>query len=164
MSRNHDVLRDLALGAAAGLAGTVVLQALRKADHAAAPSADPPMVTEVGPHMVELAESRLERPARARIPGWAEGAAASGLSLGYGATLGALYAALRPRGGPVVADGIALGVATWAVGYLGWLPAIRLMPPLWEQTPAQVAVPVLEHVAYGVVSVAAYQGLRGRAS
>jgi hypothetical protein len=52
--------------------------------------------------------------------------------------------------------------ALGAAGYLGWLPALGLMPPVWEQEAPQAVVPAAEHLVYGVVTVAAYNWLRAR--
>ena len=106
-----------------------MLQALRSANQAWSPETLPPIREDPGEFMVDAAEDALPASARtARIPGWAESAAAQGLAVGYGLTFGALYAAVRPRGGPTLTDGVALGLVTWAAGYLGWLPAAGLRP------------------------------------
>jgi hypothetical protein len=60
----------------------------------------------------------------------------------------------------VVRDGIALGFATWAAGYAGWLPALGLLPPPSDQRPAEVAGPALRHVLFGILTVDAYRRLR----
>ena len=61
-----------------------------------------------------------------------------------------------------IACGAVLGLVTWAVGYLGWLPATGLMPPVTQQEPARVAGPVATHLGYGIATAAAYQWLRRR--
>jgi hypothetical protein len=113
--------------------------------------------------MVERAEARLPGAVRERIPGAVETGASRALAVGYGLAFGALYAAARPRGGNPWLEGAALGVACWAVGYPGWLPALGLMPPVWRQRAPQAVAPAVEHVAYGVATVAAYNWLRCRA-
>ncbi len=113
--------------------------------------------------MVEKAEDVLPDAVRRRMPGTVETGAAQTLAVGYGLTFGALYGAVRPNGGKPLLDGAALGLACWAAGYLGWLPALGLIPPVRRQTTAQVAAPAAEHVVYGVVTVAVYDWLAGRA-
>lgn len=162
MSSRHELPLRLAFGAASGLAGTLVLQALMAAHKKAGPGTLPPIRQDPGPFMVEHAEAALPGRARRAIPDWAETAASRGLAVGYGLTFGALYAAIRPRGGAILSEGVALGLATWAAGYLGWLPAAGLMPPVAEQEPAQAVLPAVEHAAYGVATVAAYDWLRRR--
>jgi hypothetical protein len=77
-------------------------------------------------------------------------------------TLGRNDSLQRPTGGPPLADGVILGVATWATGYLGWLPAAGLMPPVWQQTAPQAIAPIAEHALYGITTVATYGWLRER--
>lgn len=158
----HDrpaLLRRTAVGAAGGLVGTFALQALMAASKRWLPAATPPIRRNPGEFMVEQAEEALPDPVRRQVPGSVEAAAAQSLGVGYGLTFGAIYAALRSGGGSAVADGAVLGLACWAVGYLGWLPALGLMPPVREQTAPQVLGPVVEHVAYGIAVVAVYNWL-----
>lgn len=148
------------VGAAAGLAGTMVMYPIRLLSQSQLPGTVPPMQQEPGEYMVEQAESLLPEGAREKIPDMVETAAAQSLAMGYGATFGVLYAALRPRGGHVLTDGAALGLASWAAGYLGWLPAVGLMPPVAEQEAGEVIGPIARHVIYGVATVTAYNALR----
>ena len=66
----------------------------------------------------------------------------------------------RARPANPVVEGLALGASCWAAGYLGWLPALGLMPPVTRQTPAQIAGPLVEHLVYGVATVAVFDLLR----
>jgi hypothetical protein len=66
-----------------------------------------------------------------------------------------LYALVRPRNKSVMIDGTILGAACWAAGYLGWLPAAKLMNPLWKQKPAEIAGPIATHAIYGLATVGA---------
>jgi hypothetical protein len=158
---NH-LLGNIALGAAAGLAGTMVLSVVRSRSRQLLPQgAEPPLRKDPGDFMVERAERVLPRSVRRRVPESLEQGASRSLALGYGMTFGALYGALRPRGGPVLADGALLGLATWAAGYLGWLPATGLMPPVWKHEPLQAIVPAAQHALYGMAAVAAYDTLHG---
>ena len=108
-----------------------------------------------GKFMVQQAERLLPERTRERIPEEAE-RQLNILGLCYGATFGAVYAMLRPRGGPRLVDGAWFGLVTWSAGYLGWLPASGLMPPLWKHEAKQVAKPIAEHAVYGMATVAAY--------
>ena len=157
---DSDAVKRLQLGAAAGFAGTFALQILRTAGSKLMPDAAPPMRQEPGEYMVEKAEEVLPPQTRAHVPETAEKIAAQALGVGYGLTFGALYAATRPDSETVLADGAALGLGVWAVGYLGWLPGLKIMPPLWEQNGKQISAPIVQHALYGVVTVAAYRWLR----
>lgn len=149
----------LAIGAAAGLAATLALQAVRMSTQKLLPETMPPMRKDPGEFMVEQAEELLPRETRDDIPGAAETAVARSLAMGYGMTFGALYGALRDDGGDIFIDGLALGLGVWAIGYLGWLPATELMPPITEQTGQQVAGAILQHGLFGVVTAMMYRSL-----
>ena len=156
---SSDLLVRLGLGAAAGMAGTVLIYALRTGSQKWAPSTVPPMRREPGEFMVEKAEELLDYRTREKIPRTVETSAAKALSFGYGMTFGALYAALRPKGGSILLDGVLLGLLTWAAGYLGWLPATGLMRPVWKQSAPEAIAPVVRHAAFGAATVAAYDAL-----
>lgn len=149
----------LPLGAAAGFAGTLALQGLMAAGEKWFPETMPPIRKDPGEIMVEKAEESLPEEVSARVPQLAETATARSLAIGYGMTAGTIYAALRPGGKNVIVEGSLLGLGTWAVGYLGWLPALGLMPPVPRQGLKEAVGPLLQHVVFGVVSVAAYRKL-----
>jgi len=141
------------LGAVAGAGATMALQMLMKATAKAVPGSEPPMKQDPGELMVERAEEHVN------IPDKLESAAAKSLHLGYGMTSGALYGVMRRRAGSMFLDGALLGISVWAAGYLGWLPATELMPPISEQSPRQIAVPIFNHIMFGLGVVTAYDGL-----
>jgi uncharacterized membrane protein YagU involved in acid resistance len=71
---------------------------------------------------------------------------------GYGTTLGALYALLQQRLPlPRRLSGVTYGIAVWAGGYLGWLPALRVLRPVTEFPPARLLLLILAHVVWGAV-------------
>ncbi len=162
MNHRADWLKQLALGAIAGLVGTLALQVLRLANQKWLPDTMPPIRQDPGAFMIETVKASLPAHTRPHLPQAVEAGAAQTLALGYGLTFGALYATLRPQGGGPFLDGITLGLGTWAVGYAGWLPASGLMPPLWEQRPPQTMMPAVQHVLYGVATVTAYNWLQER--
>lgn len=103
--------------------------------------------------LVSTIERTLHRP----LPWKLRDALAPGLRVGYGAATGALLALLtRRRGvgtvGRALLAGTALGAAVWAVGYAGWMPRARLVPPLRGQGLNHVIVSVLELAASGVLT------------
>jgi uncharacterized cupredoxin-like copper-binding protein len=73
--------------------------------------------------MVNKAEQSFPMETSARLPAAAETAAAQSLAVGDGLTAGVACAALRRGRGDVLVDEPALRLGTWAVGYVGWLPA-----------------------------------------
>jgi len=126
----------------AGAGATFVLQGMMMASKTWLPESRPPMKKDPGEFMSE----KIPLPPDA-------------LRLGYGTTAGVLYATLRPRGAMPLLDGALLGIGVWAAGYLGWLPAMGLMPPITKQTPQQIAVPLVQHAIFGVAVATAYDGL-----
>lgn len=155
----HNLIEHVALGAAAGVAATFLLQGLRTTEQKLLPETMPPIREEPGKFMVEQAEELLPEETREQVPATAEAVAAKSLALGYGLTAGAIYGAIRPRPGNLLVDGTVLGLGVWAVGYLGWLPALGLMPPIQRQEIEQIAGPIMQHVIFGVATVATYQWL-----
>jgi len=156
MRDSENLLLKAAEGAAAGLVGTLLLRGIMTASAKLAPSTLPPMRQDPGEFMVEQGKQVLSTQARGAMAGKPEKAAAMGLSLGYGMTFGALYGLFRPRGGSMLRDGALLGLSNWAIGYLGWLPATGLMPPVWRHEPKQIASATAGHALYGMATVAAY--------
>ena len=161
--KTEDLWLRLALGAAAGLAGTMAIQALLKAHEKVSPATMPPIKEHPGRFMLRKAKQSLPRKVRRRVPRKVENAGANLLGMGYGITFGALYAVTRPKTRWTLLEGTLLGVIAWAAGYLGWLPLAKLMPPVWKQKPTQAIIPVAEHAAFGVATVAGYGWLKRRA-
>ena len=160
MMNSEMIARRTGAGAAAGLAGTFVVQGLLAASQKWAPQSLPPIKQEPGEFMIEKVEQHLPENVREKIPAQAENAAAKSLAFGYGTTFGALYAASRPETRNLLVEGSALGLIVWGAGYLGWLPATGLMPPVTKQEPEQIAGPVLSHIIFGIVTVGLYRVLR----
>ncbi len=154
------IAKRLVVGAAAGFIGTLALQGLRTASQRWLPASLPPIRQDPGEVMVEQVAEVL--PTR-DVPALAKTAMARSLAVGYGLTTGALYAALRPTAGNVIGDGFALGLGVWVVGYLGWLPALKFMLPLREQSLQEVVGPAVRHAFFGVATVAAYRWWHKRA-
>ncbi|HEX5471991.1 MAG TPA: hypothetical protein VFW73_08895 [Lacipirellulaceae bacterium] len=150
------------MGAAGGFAGTVALQALLTASQKWLPSAAPPLRQHPGEFMVKKAEASLPEAVRRRIPTAVETSMAQALGVGYGLAFGALYAAVRPKRRSFFVDGLMLGSAAWAAGYLGWLPALGVMRPVGKHYASQALAPVAEHAVYGVVTVAVCDWLQDR--
>jgi hypothetical protein len=149
--KRKPALQRIALGAVAGAAGTMLMQAMLTTSGKFLPSSKPPIRKDPGEFMLDKVPVDVPEPVRP----WA----VKSMHLGYGMTSGAVYAALRARRGSPVFDGALLGLGVWAAGYLGWLPATGLMPGVHRQEPQQVAVPIVQHALFGVAVAAAYDGL-----
>lgn len=157
------VIERVARGAVAGFVGTLALYGAETASQWWLPQTMPPFRKDPGEFMVERVEAALPSAISERVPNVVELAAAKGLAVGYGLSVGMVYALVRPRGGSVLVDGLAFGLGVWTAGYLGWLSMLGFMPPLSEQNTAAVISPALRHVLFGVVTVAAYRWLQTRA-
>jgi hypothetical protein len=75
------------------------------------------------------------------------------LHVGYGATLGMVYAlAKRGRSGHVAARGIVYGVAIWIAGSGILLPLLRAKQAPWRKRPSENAVDLLAHLVFGAAT------------
>ncbi len=146
----------------AGLAGTALTQGLQMAGQKAAPEQMPPIRQHPGEYMVEKVEKLLAPEKREKVPKVLEKGLAQALGMGYGLTFGVIYDLLHRRRSNLLWEGTALGLATWAVGYLGWLPATRLMPRITRQKPGQVAGGIVTHILYGIATAGTLRLLRNR--
>jgi hypothetical protein len=144
----NTTIKQLAFGAAAGVAATFVMQGLLESGKKLIPEGTPPMRKDPGEFMVE----------KVPLPPKLKPLAINALRLGYGTTAGLLYS-LLPHSKWRALEGVALGLGVWAAGYLGWLPAAKLMPPVTEQTATQITVPVVEHALFGVAVAKAFEAL-----
>lgn len=69
---------------------------------------------------------------------------------GYGAAVGSLYAVLADgRRAKNLYAGGAYGVAVWALSYLGWIPALRILPPATRHPMPRNALMLLSHLVWG---------------
>jgi hypothetical protein len=148
-------------GAAAGaIATAAVIHPLMSIRMAKFPRTAVPLRQDPGEFVVDQVERLLPGELKYRVPRGVENAAVRSVQVGYGVGFGTLYGLVRKKPGNVFVDGLALGLVTRAAGYLGWLPATKLMPPVTEQRADQIVPPILEHVAFGVGAVAALRGIR----
>ncbi len=152
----------LALGAAAGLAGTLALQILLKTRQKWLPESLPPMREEPGKFMVRKVAQALPRKMTEPVSEQARALGGKLLGMGYGMTFGVLYALARPRTKRAIVEGTLLGILSWATGYLGWLPGAKLMSPVWRQKWHQAVLPIAEHALFGVATVAGHRWLKER--
>jgi uncharacterized membrane protein YagU involved in acid resistance len=83
----------------------------------------------------------------------------------FGALSGALFAAVPAamRRQCPVTTGIGYGLTVWAGSYLGWVPALRLMPAATQQPAARNAMMIAAHVVWGATLGLAIEAVRSRA-
>ncbi len=110
------------------------------------PSRDP------GLEMISRGERRF-----GALPAPVKSVGAQLLQWGYGMTgplaLGIVSSKLGVRS-PVktLLAGAGLGALVWAIGYAGWLPALRLVPPVHKVPMQKNAAGLLHHVVYGAMA------------
>lgn len=133
------------------------MMALRSFDQRYAPATIARTREDPGSFVVHAAE-RATRSTR-RVPKSLEHSAEMAAHTGYGTMFGVLYGLWRGRGRQksALADGILLGAAVYAAGYLGWMPAMGLTRPIWKQPFSAAAGELFRHIIYGVATTASYE-------
>jgi len=141
-------MNQVMAGAVGGIAGTVPMSAAMEVLHAwLGPTARRPLPPRrIEEHLSGALGVREEL-------GEAEHVALTMLlHFGFGGFAGALYGVAAPRlPGPPAAKGAAYGVAVWAAGYLGGMPAFRLERSAAREPAARNALMIAAHVVWGVV-------------
>jgi hypothetical protein len=142
----------LGQGALAGFVGTVTMSAAMLA------ARNSGLMGRLPPERIThktLFGSRLRHRASPQ-----KDAMATLLHFGFGAGAGALFTVLHRRLRPPISpllQGIVFGSAVWFVSYMGWAPALGLMPPPYRDRPDRQLVMVLAHWIYGATLGAVVQ-------
>ncbi len=72
----------------------------------------------------------------------------------YGALAGSAFqqiASRRDGTSAALAKGSAFGLAVWTLSYLGYLPALRILPPATRHPPKRNALMIVAHLIWGSV-------------
>ena len=141
---------DIVRGAVAGTVATGAMSALMLAADRRMGEQPPDAIAKKAAHFVGADPSESQADAMA-----------VGLHIGFGATVGAVYA-LLPRVGRPVARALAVSMAVYAASYQGWVPALRILPPADEDHPVRQKTMIAAHVVYGVVLGLTEDRLRAR--
>lgn len=133
----------LARGAVSGLAATVVMTgALLTARRLGLVDTPAPEAVVTGALEQADLNEEIRPPARTAVVTVAH--------LGYGATVGAVFAAItRPLGESPLMRGTTYGLAVWVLGYIGWLPAFRILPRPTRQGAGRHVENIVGHLVYG---------------
>jgi len=139
----HARLEDLGRGALAGTLATLAHTAVMGIAAQRGNLGEPP-------------PKKITRAAMEAVaPEFADSAPALNLAtvamhVGFGVAMGALYAVLHPRRHDVsVRSGLAFGTAVWASSYLGWVPALEIMPMPQHDRRGRLTAMLGAHWAYG---------------
>ena len=151
------MLKSLARGVVAGLAGTAAMTAYQLAvaklqgKPLATPVphrwADAPAPAQVAKRVAD-AVGQGRRFTREDVP-----LLTNAMHWLYGVGWGALYGAVRPPGG-----GVALGTTVWAASYAELVPLGIYQPP-WKYPAKDLALDLSYHLVYGVGVAAAFAAL-----
>ena len=72
------------------------------------------------------------------------------LHFAYGSAVGALYLPCASKlPGPILFRGMSFGLFVWAVSYLGWVPATRLLSSATEHPLRRTALMIAAHLVWG---------------
>lgn len=161
METTRRLLLDAAAGAVAGAAATIPMSVLMwQAQRAGWMGEQPPRkITDEALDAADdtLVDVDLDPPEPAR----------KGLTalnhLTFGAVAGvpfALVHRLTPEALARVPAGAAYGIGVWASAYLGWVPALGIMPPADRDRSGRPASMIAAHLVYGSVLGAVLRVLR----
>lgn len=155
MEKQRRALARSALnGALAGLAATALMSALMLAAG---------RLGLMGQQPPEAITERL-LPWRYRLP-WHEAetnALSSATHLAFGAAAGSLFGVTR-RVVPLATlpgAGIVYGLLVWLTSYVGWIPALRILPPADRDRAGRQPAMIAAHVVYGMVLGLLTRGVR----
>lgn len=137
--RTEEIGRGAAAGIGATTAMTGVLIAAQRAGLLG--KLPPERITERMLDALHLSRNRREQKAMATISHY-----------GYGTFTGAVFGLLQRRLAPrhPVAAGVAFGGLVWLLSYVGWVPALKILPPPRKDRPGRQLTLVLGHV-FGAV-------------
>jgi uncharacterized membrane protein YagU involved in acid resistance len=142
-------LRGAVAGAlATGLMSSVMVGAKRAGFLGDMP---PEKITAAMLHRAEIGHTGAQQDALATL-----------LHFGFGATAGAAFGVIAPR--PLIVRvpaGLAYGAAIWGVSYMGWVPALGIMPSAEHDRRDRQTVMLAAHLIYGT-ALAVMVGTRTR--
>jgi hypothetical protein len=154
----RDDVRAAALGAGLALVATTAMSAVMLLAQRAG------LMGEMPPH--RIANETVDRAPTDADPGPRTRATLGWVAhYGFGALAGAVYGVLRahvrtPGPGTLHGAGYAFGV--WAVSYLGWVPALRLLPHATHDRPGRQASMILAHLVFGGLLGSMFERMFGR--
>lgn len=133
---NTRLLERALLGVLAGIAATVAMTATMRRLQAMLPDDEryPLPPREIVDHSIPDSD---ERNARSRT---------LLAHFGFGGLTGALFALLPP----MRELGIAYGLGVWAMSYLGWIPAARILAPAYHHPLRRNLLMIAAHVVWGL--------------
>ncbi len=154
MTHNSGIYQD---GVAAGIAAAVPMTIAMRGLHRQLPSQDRyPLPPEL---LTAEAAKAANIEAEPEAPGWEWKTYAS--HFGYGAAMGAGYAAIEPvlPGSPGL-KGALFGFGVWAGSYLGWVPLFNMPTAAKDESRRRNAIMIAAHFVWGAANGVVYERLR----
>ena len=144
-------------GAIAGTLATVPMTAIMMALYRSlpAPGRAPLPPVQITAEVARRTGMRDELQGRRLVGG------ALAAHFGYGAATGAVFPLLFRSRRHSLALGAAYGVGIWALSYLGWIPAARILEPATRHPPQRNFLMVAAHVVWGAALAGAWRLLQG---
>lgn len=140
-------MRDLLIGALAGIVGTYSMTVAKEELYPLLPHRQryplPPR---------EITQDVAERALGRSLPPGPMTTATLASHFGFGALCGAGFAALGLHRRRAVRRGAAYGLGVWAASYLGWLPLARILTPATRHPAERNALMIAVHVVWGGVT------------
>ncbi len=119
---------------------TLVMVAVERA---LAPTAQPLAPKQIVSKFVRRANAGQISRRKRNLAGWIA-------HFAFGTATGAIYPLVFSRiAAPAPLKGGLYGVAVWAISYLGWLPAARILPPATQQSKRRNFSLVAAHLVWG---------------
>ncbi len=151
---NHRARRAWLAGLAAGALATAPMTAVMVASHEIVTPEEPlpPREVAMGVASKTGLKDELDHNERSWFV-WLS-------HFGYGSTVGSLYTFIDGRVPPLV-GGAAYGLAVWAAGYLGYLPALGVVRPPGQYPAGRHASAILAHLVWGTTLALALSATGG---
>ncbi len=151
-------LRHASAGAIGGLVATLPMSAVMIAAQRAG------LMGEMPPR--KITEAALEAAAADDdVPSPATDALTVAVHFGFGAVSGAVFGLVHgrlPRFVPGVPHGMVFGALVWAGSYMGWVPALGIMPSVPRDRTGRPESMVVAHLVFGAVLGAVVERLTRR--
>lgn len=140
-------MRDLLIGALAGIVGTYTMTVAKETLYPLLPERQryplPPR---------EITQDLTERTIGHALPPGPMTTATLAAHFGFGALCGAGFAALGLHRRQAVRRGVAYGLGVWATSYLGWLPLAGILTPATRHPAERNALMIAVHVVWGGIT------------
>lgn len=146
-STTRRVILNLLAGGLAGLAAAIPMGLLMMGLNRYLPGRDRPALP---PKQITARLARKVKAQKVVPPGQSWGLSTWLAHLGYGAATASAYEMLtRPIPLPNFLRGMLFAMGIWAGSYLGWIPAMSILPPATQQSKRRNLIMIASHLLWG---------------